>query len=51
MECPMCEGESYPMGILGNIEWYRCRCCGWEFSRSVDQAERYEHEVQSVDSD
>ena len=35
-QCPMCRGEGYSIGSLGNLEWFRCRQCGWEFSVAVD---------------
>ena len=29
--CPVCEGESSPLGSLGFISYYRCRDCGTTF--------------------
>ena len=30
--CPVCAGESYPLGKLGSRVHYCCRACGAEFS-------------------
>lgn len=30
--CPMCDGESYKLGQLGNLVWYKCRMCGMQFN-------------------
>jgi hypothetical protein len=30
--CPMCAGEGRLMGGLGNLTYYRCIQCGWEFT-------------------
>jgi hypothetical protein len=35
-ECPCCTGTGEFMGALGHREWFRCRPCGIEFSRSVE---------------
>lgn len=32
-ECPMCNGDAYPLGSLGWTQYYRCENCGWEFSQ------------------
>jgi hypothetical protein len=31
-ECPICGGDCYILGNLGNLSWYRCRDCGMEFN-------------------
>lgn len=33
--CPMCNGEGAPLGQLGHLLHFRCRQCGWDFSREV----------------
>lgn len=33
--CPQCGGEGTPLGGLGNLMHYRCRQCGWDFSRKA----------------
>lgn len=32
--CPACDGTSYLLGSLGHTRHYRCRDCGWDFSRT-----------------
>lgn len=34
-ECPACGGPGVPMGGLGNLEYFRCRNCGAQFSRDT----------------
>lgn len=29
--CTQCGGPGQMLGILGTMEWYRCRNCGWNF--------------------
>jgi len=36
-----CGGLGVLMGVLGRLVWYRCRDCGWEFSRLYDAIEDY----------
>lgn len=31
--CPVCAGDAAELGGLGCLTWYRCVCCGTEFSR------------------
>ncbi len=31
--CEMCGGPAVSMGFLGDVEWFRCRNCGWENAR------------------
>lgn len=31
--CPMCSGEGVLLGPMGALNWFRCRHCGWTFSR------------------
>jgi transposase-like protein len=41
MRCPMCNASPVGMmGTLGNLRWFRCRCCGAEFSRKVEQGRK-----------
>lgn len=35
--CPVCGGESGLLGMLGNLEWLRCRYCGMEWHRSIER--------------
>jgi hypothetical protein len=30
--CPVCPGYGFLMGILGQLKWFRCRSCGFEFN-------------------
>lgn len=30
--CLNCDGEAFFLGTLGNLNWFRCRYCGSEFS-------------------
>jgi hypothetical protein len=30
-ECPQCDGPGVFIGGLGNLDWFGCRNCGWEF--------------------
>ena len=32
--CPVCDGESFCIGALGDLEWFRCKDCGIEFNIS-----------------
>jgi hypothetical protein len=31
-QCPQCTGQGAVMGALGNLDWFRCINCGWEWS-------------------
>ncbi len=33
-KCTICGGMAVFMGILGRLRWYRCQCCGNQFSRA-----------------
>jgi hypothetical protein len=40
VECPVCyteqEAGAASLGEpLGNLNWYRCRACGWQWSEKV----------------
>lgn len=37
IDCPLCEGAAFLLGILGTLAWYRCRYCGAECSAEVNQ--------------
>lgn len=37
MGCPMCDGESIPLGSLGSRMYLRCRQCGWGWSVAADE--------------
>ncbi len=41
-ECPMCQGENEPMGVLGVLLWYRCQYCGLEYNIPVNETEENE---------
>lgn len=30
--CPACNGTGLSMGVLGQLEWFRCQQCGIEFN-------------------
>ena len=34
MQCPMCRGPGVLLGSLGSTKHYRCRNCGWTYSKS-----------------
>lgn len=36
MTCTLCGGESAYIGTLGCMMWWRCVCCGYEFSHDRD---------------
>lgn len=38
--CPACGGEGRSMGALGNLAWYRCVNCGWEWSRKARKSSK-----------
>jgi len=38
--CPMCSGEGALLGPMGSLNWFRCRHCGWDFSRPRRQRPR-----------
>ena len=29
--CPLCEGDPVRLGVLGRLEWFRCRNCGIDY--------------------
>lgn len=33
--CPVCAGDAAELGGLGHLTWFRCTCCGTEFSRDT----------------
>jgi tRNA(Ile2) C34 agmatinyltransferase TiaS len=35
--CPQCDGDGTFLGTLGNNDQFRCRHCGWDYSRPVSQ--------------
>lgn len=41
--CPLCNGEGEYTGTLGNLDWFRCRQCGMDFYRSVNNREEVEN--------
>ena len=34
-ECPACGGEGVSLGMLGQLEHYRCRACGMNYSQKA----------------
>ena len=43
--CPCCGcPDLTPLGILGKLEWFRCRACGMDINREVDEASLSAHE-------
>ena len=34
-DCPACAGTGTSLGILGDLEYFRCRQCGVDFSRKA----------------
>lgn len=42
-DCPTCDQENYPLGALGNLLWYRCRCCGMEYSYELPLTQAQEN--------
>lgn len=43
MNCTICNGPGVHMGTLGNLDWYRCRDCGNQWSE--------DHEDEQEDED
>lgn len=35
--CPECQGPGQEMGILGNLQYFRCRNCGAEYNVPLEQ--------------
>lgn len=33
--CKFCGGDLHQLGTLGNLQWFRCRHCGGQFSRTL----------------
>jgi len=40
-----CRGYGVSLGVLGNLHWFRCRNCGYEFSIPQSEVE-YDEENQ-----
>lgn len=40
MQCPMCANHTdiEGLGPLGDLIWYKCRSCGWQFNIPYDDA-------------
>jgi hypothetical protein len=36
-ECPMCTGTGEFMGGMAHREWFRCRSCAIDYSRTVER--------------
>lgn len=34
-KCPMCNEKNAPLGALGRTSHYRCRACGWMYSKTA----------------
>ncbi len=39
LHCQFCNGALNIMGILGNLEYFRCENCGMEFSVNLSRKE------------
>lgn len=39
-ECPQCYGPGVELGSLGNTRHFRCRYCGWDFSKTSKPRKR-----------
>lgn len=31
-DCGLCGGPGVPLGVLGQLSWFRCRNCGIDFN-------------------
>lgn len=41
--CPQCGNPvKVLLGVLGNLTWYRCRGCGWEYDEPTNATEEDE---------
>lgn len=38
MDCPVCNTPNGPMGYLGKLAHFRCRNCGAQYSRKIEEA-------------
>ena len=39
-DCPSCGEEvPAPMGTLGNLNHYRCQCCGWQWAEKAGETQ------------
>ena len=47
--CDGCGGPGIPMGILGNLAWFRCRNCGGQFSCDVNEIQQENIEEEEVE--
>ncbi len=36
VDCLVCGGDAAELGSLGRLTWFRCVCCGMQFSREDD---------------
>lgn len=34
--CPVCAADAAELGGLRRLMWFRCTCCGAEFSRDIE---------------
>ena len=50
MRCPICEGTGEYIGTLGNLDWYRCRNCGMEWSVQATVEELENEDEQETDN-
>ena len=50
IECSFCGADAYLMGVLGEVEHYRCRHCGMDTTNDVfDECEFGMHEIDLYD--
>ena len=46
--CACCKGLVYSMGILGKKEWGRCRACGMDQHRKVEETDGLDQSNEQV---
>jgi len=39
IECEQCGTDNIPMGEMGGMLHYRCRSCGWTYSKDKEELE------------
>ncbi len=49
--CLMCGGNPMHVGTLNDLEWWRCRNCGWEWSTTSEDAAHEDALSRDVDDD
>ena len=41
LTCQLCGGTLMLLGQLGRLAWYRCRHCGFDFSKEFKRREKH----------